>query len=467
MEISMKQMIRSSLTLLLAAVLLLGVAAPCLAADEAPPVIDARAAVMMDAASGNVLYSLNADTPLYVAGLTVMMTALLAAEAVDRGEIAYADVVTASSASHSDITSDASIQNIVPGEQMPLKDLLICALAGGASDACNIIGEYVSGSVNLFIRDMNDRASQLGCKSTSFVNAHGLPNENHFSTAYDMALIAAAFVQHEELVEFSNTVSAEIAATNVSGVRKITNSNYILRQDYTRYYYSYACGIKSSYTDDAGYCLASSMKTDGSYVVSIVLGCKVVEADNGFYDIQSFTQTRELFQWFNSCYSLRDVVSTIEPITEIPVLLAEGTDTVVCCAAEGLKLFLPNDLDISKEYTRDIRIFKPKGGEGDLTAPITKGQALGEMTVRGSDGSTYGPFTLIANTDVAVSRLELMRQRLHSLVHSYGFRTIFFIVAAVILLYIIFVIRYRVIRRRERRYKRQQAKAREEASSRR
>ena len=463
----MKQMIRSSLTLLLAAVLLLGVAAPCLAADEAPPVIDARAAVMMDAASGNVLYSLNADTPLYVAGLTVMMTALLAAEAVDRGEIAYSDVVTATSASHSDITSDASIQNIVPGEQMPLKDLLICALAGGASEACNIIGEYVSGSVNLFIRDMNDRASQLGCKSTSFVNAHGLPNENHFSTAYDMALIAAAFVQHEELVEFSNTVSAEIAATNVSGVRKITNNNYILRQDYTRYYYSYACGIKSSYTDDAGYCLASSMKTDGSYVVSIVLGCKVAEADNGFYDIQSFTQTRELFQWFNSCYSLRDVVSTIEPITEIPVLLAEGTDTVVCCAAEGLKLFLPNDMDISKEYTRDIRIFKPKGGEEDLTAPISKGQALGEMTVRGTDGSTYGPFTLIANTDVAVSRLELMRQRLHDLVHSYGFRTIFIIVAAVILLYIIFVIRYRVIRRRERRYKRQQAKAREEAASRR
>ena len=114
----MKLFLRSLLTLLLAAVLLLGMAAPCLAADEAPPVIDARAAVMMDAASGNVLYSLNADTPLYVAGLTVMMTALLAAEAVDRGEMAYSDMVTAYSTAHSDITSDASIQNIVPGEEM-------------------------------------------------------------------------------------------------------------------------------------------------------------------------------------------------------------------------------------------------------------------------------------------------------------------------------------------------------------
>ena len=460
----MKQLIRSLLTFALVLVLLLGVVTPGLAADEAPPVIDARAAVMMDAASGNVLYSLNADTPLYVAGLTVMMTALLAAEAVDRGDIDYADKVTAFSTSQSDITADASIQNIVPGEEMSLKDLLTCALVGGASDACNIIAEYVSGSLSRFVSDMNIRAAELGCKSTSFVNAHGLPNENHFSTAYDMALIAAAFVQHEELVEIADTVEAEIPATNLSGARKLTNGNYILRQDYTRYYYSLACGLKSSYTDDAGYCLASSMKTDGSYVVSIVLGCKVLESDNGFYDIQSFIQTRQLFQWFNSCYSLRDVVSTIEPVTEIPIRLAEGTDTVVCCASEELKLFLPNDLDISEEYTRKIRIFSQQEGAEPLTAPVSRGQVLGELTVEGSDGSTYGPFSLIANTDVAVSRVELMRQRLKELLHSKGFRTIFLVVAAVILLYIAFVIRYRILRSREQKARRKEA--RETAASR-
>jgi D-alanyl-D-alanine carboxypeptidase (penicillin-binding protein 5/6) len=461
----MKKIIRSVLTILLAASLMLGTASPCLAVDEDPPVIDARAAVMMDAASGNVLYSLNADTPLYVAGLTVMMTALLAAEAVERGDIAYGDMVTASGASHNDITSDASIQNIVPGEQMSLKDLLCCALVGGASEACNIIGEYVSGSTSRFISDMNRRALELGCEGTSFVNTHGLPNENHFSTAYDMALIAAAFVQHEELIELANTITAEIPATNVSGARKLTNGNYILRQDYTRYYYSYACGIKSTYTDDAGYCLASSMKTDGSYVVSIVLGCKVMEADNGFYDIQSFIQTRRLFQWFNSCYSLRDVVSTIEPVAEVPVRLAEGTDTVVCCASEGLKLFLPNDLDISKEYTRHIRIFSQQEGAEELTAPISRGQVLGELTVRAEDGSVYGPFPLIANTDVAVSRVELMRQRLDDLVHGKTFRIIFITAIVIIALYIVYVISYRVRRSKERRARRRES--RESASSRR
>ena len=460
----MKKIIRSILILILAASLLSGAALPCLAAEEEPPEIDARAAVMMDAASGNVLYDFNGSTPLYAAGLTVMMTALLAAEAVERGDIDYADVVTASSYSHYDITSDASIQNIVPGEEMPLKDLLACALIGGASEACNIIAEYVGGTVGSFIGEMNRRAEELGCVNTQFVNAHGLPNENNFSSAYDMALIAAQFVQHEELIELANTVSKEIPATNVSGARNLTSTNYIIRSDYTRYYYSYACGIKASYTDDAGFCLASSMKTDGSYVVSVVLGCRVLEADNGFFDIQSFIQTRKLFQWFNSCYSLRDIVSTIEPIVEVPVLLAEGTDTVVCCASRGLKLFLPNDLDISERFQRDITIYSLQEGAQSLTAPLTQGQVLGELTVRDESGAVYGPFPLVANTDVAISRVELMRQRLRDLVHGRGFKLIFWIVLIIFLLYIAFVIRYRVIRIRERRARR---RSRETTSSRR
>jgi len=446
----MKHILRRSLSLFLILALSIGILPVFASAAEDMPEVDARAAVMMDADSGNVLYSLNEDTPLYVAGLTVMMTALLAAEAVERGEIAYSDVVTASSASHNDITADASIQNIVPGEEMSLENLLYCALIGGASEACNIIGEYVAGSLSSFISQMNARAKELGCRGTNFVNAHGLPNNDHFSTAYDMALIAAEFVQHEALVDIANTVSREIPATNVSGVRKLTNGNYILRTDYTRYYYSYACGIKSTYTEDAGYCLASSMKTDGNYVVSIVLGCRVQEADNGFYDIQSFVQTKRLFQWFNNNYSLRDVVSIIEPVVEVPVALGEGTDTVVLCASEELKLFLPNDLVLNDHFRRNITIYSDAEGAEPLTAPITQGQLLGEMTVVADDGTVFGPFKLVANTDVAVSRVEMVHRRISDLLHGKWFKIIFLIVIIILLAYLAFVIRYRVLRHRER-----------------
>ena len=450
----MKHFIRSALSLLLLLSFLLTLSLPCLAAEEEPMILDARGAVLMDAAAGTVLFSLNPDMPLYVAGLTTMMTALLAAEAVERGDVAWTDVVTASGTSHSDITADAKIQNIVPGEEMTLENLLYCALVGGASEACNIIAEFVSGSISQFVRDMNERAVELGCTGTNFVNTHGLPNENHFSTAYDMALIASEFVKHDFLCDAANTISKDIPATNVSGVRHLSGTNYIIRTDYTRYYYSYASGIKASYTDEAGYCLASSMKTEGSYVVSIVLGCRVQEADNGFYDIQSFIQTRKLFQWFNAHYSLRDVVSAIEPITEIPVLLAEGTDTVVCCSDQDLKLFLPTDLDIRKTYTREFTIYSEAEGAEPLTAPISRGQVLGQMTVRDQDGNTYGPFRLIANTDVAVSRIELMHQRFSGLLHSRGFRLVFWGVLLILVLYLAFVILYRVRRIRQRKAER-------------
>lgn len=446
----MKKRYFSFLSLLLSAVLLLTAFTPCLAASE-PPEVNAKAAVLLDAESGETLYTLNADTPLYVGGLTVMMTALLAAEAVDRGEIAYDDVVTASSTSHNDLSADASIQNIIPGEEMPLKDLLYCALIGSGSDACNIIAEYVAGSWDAFIRRMNERAKELGCTGTNFVNAHGLPNDNNYSTALDMARIAAAFVDHTELMEIANTISYEVKETNESGVRRLSNSNYILRTDYTRYYYSYACGIKSGYTDEAGFCLASAVQAGGSYVVSVVLGCKVIESDAGFNDIQSFVQTRELFRWFNSNYSLQDVVSTLEPIAEVPVALGDGVDSVVVCSAEGLSIFLPNDFDLTTGFTRRIRIFSQEPDAEELTAPVSRGDVLGEITVTATNGTVYGPYPLVANTDVSVSRLELMRREIKSVASAKWFRIAFWTIVGIFVLYCAYITRYRILRRRDRR----------------
>lgn len=461
----MKRRFISVITLLLACSLLLTGLCPCFAEEEELPALDAKAAVLMDAASGELLYYMNPDTPLYVAGLTVMMTSLLAAEAVDREEISFDDVVTASSSAHNDITADASIQNIVPGEEMTLEDLLYCAIVGGASEACNIIGEYVAGSSSAFVSLMNARAKELGCTGTHFVNCHGLPNDEHYSTARDMALIASAFVQHIELMDIANSVSREIPSTNVSGARKLTSSNYILRTDYTRYYYSYACGIKTSYTDEAGFCLASSMKTGDNYVVSIMLGCKSVPTEDGFTDILSFTQTKKLFQWFNSRYSLRDIVSMVEPIMEVPVELGEGTDSVVVCSAEGLSLFLPNDLDIATHYEREIEIYSLKEGAQPLTAPISRGQVLGELTVRADTGITFGPFDLVANTDVAISRVELIRQRFHAMLDSTWFKFGLIVVLLILILYIVFVSIYRARRRKIRRSLREQRRAEREAAS--
>lgn len=455
----------SLLPALLAAVLLLQLILPMPAsAATAPPEIDARAAVLMDAESGDLLYSLQPDDPVYAAGLTVMMTALLAAEAVEAGDIDYADLVEATDSVRTDISEDAAIQGIEPGESMSLLHLLYCALIGSGSDACNVIGTYVGeGSLSHFVDRMNARAGELGCKNTRFGNTHGLPHAGQQTTARDMARIAAAFVKHEELMNIVNTISIDIPATNISGVRHLNNGNYILRSDYTRYYYSYASGIKSSYTDEAGFCLASAVKTDDSYVVSIVLGCVSKESESGFMDIQSFVQTRALFQWFGQNYGLREIVNPMAPIHEVKVELGEGSDTVVVCAEGSLSLFLPNDLVIEEHYKRNIKIYSEQPGAEPLQAPVERGQVLGEMTVTDDAGKVYGPFKLVANTSITVSRFSVLQHKLKETFSRPFWKYVIWGIIGIIVIYAVLVIRYNVIRARYRKMRRKQR--REEARS--
>ncbi len=460
----MNRLLRSfMLPLFLAAVLFMQLCVPMPAhAATEPPEVDAAAAVLMDAESGDLLYSLKADSPVYAAGLTVMMTALLAAEAVEAGSMDYADQVTATDAVHTDISEDAAIQNIVPGETMSLRDLLYCALIGAGSDACNVIGTYVGkGSLSAFVERMNTRAKELGCKNTRFANTHGLPHSGQQTTARDMALIASAFVRHDELMNMVNTISIEIPATNESGVRYLNNTNYILRSDYTRYYYSYASGIKSSYTDEAGFCLASALRTDDSYVVSVVLGCVSKESESGFMDIQSFVQTRALFQWFGQNYGLREVVNSMAPIEEVPVELGEGADSVVVCADGSLSLFLPNDLVIADHYKRNITIYSQLPGAETLQAPVERGQVLGEMTVTDDSGKVYGPYKLIANTSISVSRLSMLQQKLKDTFSKPFWKYMVWGIIGIILIYAVLVIRYNVVRARHRKKLRQQRRERE------
>ena len=251
-------------------------------------------------------------------------------------------------------------------------------------------------------------------------------------------------------MEICNTVTIEVTETNLSAIRLLDNSNYLIRPDYPRYYYSYACGIKKRYSETGGHCLISAVNVDGIYVVSVTLGGHLAAADNGYYEIRSFTQTRKLFKWFFLNYSYRDIISPIEPIVEVPIALAEGTDTVVARVQEGLSMFLPNDLKLSETFTREITIYSQQEGAEKLKAPISEGTVLGEMTVS-FNGETYGPFTLVANTDVQVSKLELMRANLSSLMKNPLVSIIFWVVIVVIVLYIAFVIQYNRRRAKKRR----------------
>ena len=151
--------------------------------------LDAKAGLLIEADTGEILYEKNAHQENFPASLTKVMVALLVFEAIDEGKIALTDSVTATESAFEGLSSDGSTANIVPGETMTVEQLLNCMLIVSANEACNILGETLYGSVDAFVARMNERAAELGCEHTHFANATGLHNSQHYTTAWDLYLI--------------------------------------------------------------------------------------------------------------------------------------------------------------------------------------------------------------------------------------------------------------------------------------
>ena len=215
------------------------------------PELDGQAALVVDMDSGRFLYALNAEQKRAPASLTKIMSVLLALEAVDRGDVSLSDIVTAQNDCREGLGDDSSTAGIIPGVQLSLRELMFCAMVGSANEACNVIGSYLSGSVSAFVDRMNQRASQLGCVNTHFVNTNGLPAEDHYSTAYDIYLITMEAMKHPLFMEMANTIEYQPESRYVNDGKVIHNSNALISEYsdynvYKSYLYEGASGIKTA-----------------------------------------------------------------------------------------------------------------------------------------------------------------------------------------------------------------------------
>ena len=181
--------------LILIICLVMAMAAPGAYALDAPD-INAKAAVLVDLDSGKLLYGHNQDEQRAPASLTKIMTVLLTLEAVDSGRIALSDIVTAQDDCRVGMADDSSTSFIMPGDQVSVKELLYCCLLQSANEGCNILGRYIGGSIAGFVEMMNQKAAELGCVNTHFMNTNGLTAEGHYSSAYDMSLMFRECMKH-------------------------------------------------------------------------------------------------------------------------------------------------------------------------------------------------------------------------------------------------------------------------------
>jgi len=412
-----------SLFFLTVLVLSLTLSPAALAAEEEEMTIAAKAALLVDPTTEEMLYEQNIHERLYPASLTKIMTALLLLEAVDRGELAMDQMVTASESALATIPFDASTANIKVGETLSVQNLLYCILVTSANEACNIMAEAAAGSTAAFVERMNQRAAELGCEDTHFANTNGLHSDDHYTTAYDLYLITKAAMAQEHFMDICDTRSFTLPATAVNRQRTYYTTNYLLSPyRASGYVYSYAHGVKTGFTSKAGNCLVSTAEKNGRSLLGVVLGAEQVQLEGGGKRVESFTEMVRLFQWGFDHFKRQTILSSQEPIYELTVALSER-DFVVLHPAYDVERLLPKDLDVDQLE----RTFSFPAEVVD--APISKGDPLGEVTLS-YEGTVYATVPLLALTDVDASRLLVFRRDAIEFLHRRDVR----IGAAVVIL---------------------------------
>lgn len=445
--------IRLAICVLVAA-LALGIVSPSALAIDNPAIDTTYAAVLIAGDDGEetVLYTKNADERLYPASLTKVMTVLLAVEDIEAGKIALTDPVTAQPGFDFDMIVGGSSVYIMQQETMTLESLLYCAMVASANDACNVIAQYVSGSVSDFVARMNERAAELGCTGTHFTNTHGLPDTDHYTTAREFSIILCEAAKHELFMTIASTVNYTVPDTNVSSERELESTNSLINPTNPLYPgdwgYEYAKGIKTGHTNAAGYCLASSAEKDGVKLLSVVMKSEAYQQNDGSWYYGNFADTRTLFEWGFDNFSYQDVLKSTEIVTEVPVAMGAGAETVTARPSTTITAILPNDADLSA-VERTITLTPAVAADG-LTAPVEAGQVVGEISVI-RDGVVLGTSPLITTTSVELSRMEYMKDQIRDTLRTPGVIIAFWALVLLFAAYILIVARYRSKRRAYRK----------------
>ncbi len=444
MKIFVRKAIISVTALAIAFSVILVGAPKALALDD--PDIKSQAALLVESTTGQILYSKNADAQRAPASLTKVMTVMLAIEAYNAGQVELNDIVTISNTAYADISSDGSTAGLLAGEQIEFHDLLYCAMLASANEACNALAEYISGDRDSFVELMNQRAQELGCKNTHFTNTHGMPDDNHYSTAYDLYLITANALSYPLFNEIVSAASYTVPATNLSEPRELTSTNFLIRPE-SRYYYEYASGVKTGHTEAAGYCLISTASNEDRHMISVVLGAESVVIEDGTTQVQSFSETVRLFNWGFDNFSYREVLSTTDLVTEVPVDLAKGRSSLVLCPENSISVLLSNDADLS-QVELSYTVNSTENGTS-LMAPIDQGTVLGSVSVS-LDGVEYGSAALVANTAVELDRFAYIKYEIGRTLSNTFVRIIIFLLFLLLAAYIAFIIIYNKNRRKRK-----------------
>ena len=417
-------------SLFFALILSLSLFTPVCATGDEPqlpedPNILAKAALLVDYNTGDIAYAKNEHEELYPASLTKIMTALLVLEAIEDGQLAMEQQLTASPTALEGLAADGSNAGIKVGEILSVRDLMYCMLVVSANEACDILAEAVSGSVSAFVDQMNAKAQELGCVNTHFMNPNGQHDPQHYSSAWDLYLITRAAMEYEDFMVICDTANVKIPATNMSEERNYWTTNHLLSSwRVIGYRNTEAHGIKTGSTSAAGHCLVSSAARGSLHFVSVILGAERVE-ENGVGNIRSFSETTRMFNYGFANFTYKTIIEEKEAIAEVPVELSK-LDHVTVYPSRNIEILIPKGLE-PEHLERTITLQEP------VEAPVAKGQKLGSMTLS-YDGTTYGSVDLLAGFDVEASKMMTFWRDLQAFFSKTVVRVVCIVLVVLILL---------------------------------
>ena len=328
------------------------------AAQAANLEVEAKSALLMDVATGTILYEQNSHEALAPASVTKVMTMLLIMEAIDSGKIGWSDAVTVSEAAAAKGGSQVFLK---VGETMTVEDMVKSIAVSSANDCACAMAEHLAGSEAAFVENMNARAKELGMEDTNFVNCTGLDDgedaANHRTSAHDIAVMSRELLKnHPDITRFTTIWMDTIR----NGEFGLSNTNKMVR------FYNGCTGLKTGFTRGAGYCLSASAEREGLQLIAVVMGCET-------------SQKR-----FAACKSMLDYgfanFALIEPeypeVSAVPVKLGVSDSVNAVPASDGKMLI---DKGQKSSVTTEVQL------EEDVTAPVSKGQRLGTMTVKAGE----------------------------------------------------------------------------------
>lgn len=311
--------------------------------------------ILLDNKTNKVLYKKNENEKMYPASTTKIVTALLTLENCNLD-----DTVTASYNAVMSIPEGYSSANIQIGEQLTVEQLLEVLLVHSANDAANILAEHVGGSIESFVTMMNTRLNELGINNSHFTNSFGMHDENHYTTAEDLAKIMKYCLKNETFRKIAGKASCAIPATNKSGTRSYSSTNELLNANSSNYY-KYLIAGKTGFTSQAKECLVSAAYRDNLELIGVVL-----------HSNSRFSDSKKLFEYGYSNYSVKNIVNENDLITSIKVSGAtKETETLNLLSSETIEALVNNNS--TSKIEPEIILNE------NISAPIEEGTSLGKV----------------------------------------------------------------------------------------